>query len=209
MSEVRSQVNSSGHSGPEALLDAIGAHLDRSQELLSGIDLILDRTGHCRQDVARAFGSVDCLLVALAKRFADQLGALLTRDGIKDVAAARDILIRFGIAVSKEYTASFVGLVRLVIAEGARSKELRDKVYEAGPARVSRELCEFLAAARDAEVLDLPEPALATEQLMGVLREPLYQALLLHPIAESVAERSDVITAAIDLFLDGCARRSL
>jgi hypothetical protein len=145
----------------------------------------------------------------LAKRFADQLGALLTRDGIKDVAAARDILIRFGIAVSKEYTASFVGLVRLVIAEGARSKELRDKVYEAGPARVSRELCEFLAAARDADVLDLPEPALATEQLMGVLREPLYQALLLHPMAESVADRSDVITAAIDLFLDGCARRSL
>lgn len=208
MTESFGRAKHGGDPDTGATLDAISVHLDKDQRLLSGIDQLFGRAGYSKHDILTAFGGVEEFLVALASRYADQLADLLTRRDINDITAAREILIRFGTAAWKNYSATFVGLVRLIIAEGARSRDLRDRVYEAGPTRVSKALCEFLIAARDAGVLDVPDAPLATEQLMGALREPLYQALLLHPMAEAAADRADAAMAAIDLFLDGCARRS-
>ncbi|MFG1428823.1 TetR/AcrR family transcriptional regulator C-terminal domain-containing protein [Roseixanthobacter glucoisosaccharinicivorans] len=208
MTEPNGEARHSGHASAEAALEAIGRHLDGDQTFLSGIDPLLDRAGYSQHDVLAMFGTVDELLVALARHYADQLSAPLIRRDLNDVAIVRDSLVHFGIRARKEYAATLVGLVRLIIAEGARSKDLRDRIYAAGPGCVSSKLCAFLAAAKDAGVLDLLDASLATEQLMGVLREPLYQALLLHPMDEAAADREDAATAAVDLFLDGCTRRS-
>lgn len=207
MTESFGRARHSGQPDKGAVLDAVSVHLDRDERLLSGIDPLLERCGCTKRDILTTFGSVDDFLVALAGRYADQLTDLLRPGDIRALDVARDVLKQFGLAAWKNYTTTLVGLVRLIIAEGARSQNLRDRVYEAGPIRVSKALCEFLAHARDSGVLDIADPSLATEQLMGVLREPLYQALLLHPMAEAAAERTDIVAAAIDLFLDGCAGR--
>ena len=91
------------------------------------------------------------------------------------------------------------------MTEGARNPALKKRVYEAGQAIVTLRLREFLAAANERGILSISDAQLYAEQLMGLLREPLYQALVLSPATRQEGAAADRVRASIERFIHGCA----
>ncbi|AJE46486.1 TetR/AcrR family transcriptional regulator [Celeribacter indicus] len=189
------------------MLQRLSASLNDAGGTVIGIDRIIERSGYSRPDILFTFGSIDDLLVTIAERKAAFLSAPL-RDcrRIVNLQSARSVLIDFGKLAWNEYSTSMIALVRLMIAEGARSPDLRRRVYDAGPSSVSFELSQFFTKADVAGVLKVPETHLAAEQLLGMLREPLYEALVLHPAGSSASDEAGAVAASVDLVLHGCKR---
>ncbi|WP_283809276.1 TetR/AcrR family transcriptional regulator C-terminal domain-containing protein [Bradyrhizobium sp. LMTR 3] len=117
---------------------------------------------------------------------------------------ARKTLIAFGRVAWKEYSTTLVGLIRMMMTEGARNPALKKRVHEAGQATITLKLREFLSAANERGILSISDAQLYAEQLMGLLREPLYQALMLSP-ARSQDGGVDRVRATIETFIQGCA----
>jgi DHA2 family multidrug resistance protein len=102
---------------------------------------------------------------------------LVRRARPSNVDDARETLIAFGRVAWKEYSTTLVGFIRMMMAQGARNPALKKRVHEAGHAAVTLKLREFLSAANESGILSISDAQLYAEQLMGLLREPLYQAL--------------------------------
>jgi hypothetical protein len=131
---------------------------------------------------------------------------LIEHGKIVDREFARRVLTDFGTLARREYSTSLIALVRLMIAEGARNPDLRKRVYEAGPAAVAFELQKLFSDAHEAGILKVPDSHLAAEQLLGLLREPLYQALKFNSEAPSTIDEKEPVMTSVDLVLDGCAK---
>ena len=182
----------------EALADPKGA--------LAGLNNILDRSGYSEEDIRSAFESVDDLIVAIAEREAFLISQPLARRAPpRTVDDARDTLIAFGRVAWEEYSTTLVGFVRMMMTEGTRNPPLKKRVYEAGSAIVTLKLREFLSEANERGILSISDPQLYAEQLMGLLREPLYQALMLNPATSQEGAAADRVKASIERFVHGCA----
>lgn len=174
---------------------------------LGGFTGILARAGCSDEEIRATFGCVDDLAVAIAEHEASLRLQPLARRGRPDTLDdARDALIAFGDVAWKAYATTLVGFVRLMMVEGARNPVLKKRMYEAGPAAVTSTLGEFLSDAHDRGILSISNVRLFAEQLMGLLREPLYQALLLSPPTNP--DGAAAVRASIDRFVHGCARTS-
>lgn len=196
-----------GHEQRNDILNTLSVALRDPTGALFGIDPILDRQGYSRRQVVSVFGSVEEFLVLITKRKAAFLSTPFTECAlITDLEFARRVLTDFGTLAWDEYSTSIIALVRLMMAEGARSPDLRRRVYEAGPVSVACKLRQFFSKAHEDGVLTIPEPRLAAEQLLGILREPLYQALMLNPAPPPAADEEGPVAASIKLVLNGCMR---
>nr|WP_283807498.1 TetR/AcrR family transcriptional regulator C-terminal domain-containing protein [Bradyrhizobium retamae] len=119
---------------------------------------------------------------------------------------ARETLIAFGRVAWKEYSTTLVGFIRMMMTEGARNPALKKRVHEAGQAIVTLKLREFLSAANERGILSVSDAQLYAEQLLGLLREPLCQALMLSPAMRQKGAAADRVRARIESFIRGCAR---
>jgi DHA2 family multidrug resistance protein len=181
-----------------ALADPSGA--------LAGFNSILDRSGYSEEDILSAFASVDDLIAAVAEREASVISQPLARRVRPwTLDDARDTLIAFGRVAWQEYSTTLVGFVRMMMTEGTRNPPLKKRVYEAGSAIVTLKLREFLSDANERGILSISDPQLYAEQLMGLLREPLYQALMLNPATSQEGVAADRVKASIERFVHGCA----
>lgn len=196
-------------SRPDARTDivlAISEALADPSDALAGLDSILDRTGYSEEDIRSTFESIDDLAVAIAERKAFLISQPLARRGrLGTLDDARDTLIAFGLAAWEKYSTTLVGFVRMVMAEGAGNLPLRKRVHEAGPAAVTLKLREFLSEANERGILSISDAQLYAEQLMGLLRAPLYQAVLLNPATTREGAAADSVRASIERFVHGCA----
>ena len=172
-------------SGPDAragIVLAVSEVLARSTGAPADFDSVLDRSGYSKEDILSAFESIDDLVVAIAEHKASLIPQPLARRArpgtVDDV---RETLVAFGRVAWKEYSTTLVGFIRMMMAEGARNPALKKRVYEAGQAIVTLKLREFLSAANEKGILSISDAQLYAEQLIGLLREPLYQALMLSP----------------------------
>jgi len=100
-----------------------------------------------------------------------------------------------------------LGIYRVIIAEGPRFPELVNAFIEAGPLPFRKMLAEFLEAANRRGTLKVPNPILAANQLVWLVRGPLYLERILN-ISETVWEKQnvdEVVTSAVDVFVKGYA----
>ncbi len=182
----------------EALANPNGAPAD--------LDSILDRSGYSKEDILSAFESVDDLIVAIAEHKASLISQPLVRRARPGtVDDARETLIAFGRVAWKEYSTTLVGFIRMMMTEGARNPALKKRVHEAGQAIVTLKLRKFLSAANERGILSISDAQLYAEQLLGLLREPLYQALMLTPAMRQDGGAADRVRASIESFIHGCA----
>jgi MFS transporter, DHA2 family, multidrug resistance protein len=182
----------------EALAHSIGAPAD--------LDSILDRSGYSQEAILSSFESIDALMVAIAEHKASLILLPLARSArpgtVEDV---RETLIAFGRVAWKEYSTTLVGFIRMMMAEGARNPALKKRVHEAGQVTVTRKLGEFLSAANERGILSVSNAHLYAEHLLGLLREPLYQALMLSPALRQEEAAADRVRASVESFIHGCA----
>lgn len=118
---------------------------------------------------------------------------------------ARETLIAFGRIAWNEYSTTLVGVIRLMMAEGTSNPALRKRVYEVGQSVVTLNLRRFLSAANEQKVLAISDAQLYAEQLLGLLREPLYQALMLSPATHLEGAAADRVRVSVESFIHGCA----
>jgi DHA2 family multidrug resistance protein len=167
---------------------------------------ILDRSGYSKEDILSAFESVDDLIVAIAEHKASLISQPLVRRARPGtIDDARETLIAFGRVAWKEYSTTLVGFIRMMMTVGARNPALKKRVHEAGQATVTLKLREFLSAANERGILSITDAQLYAEQLLGLLREPLYQALMLSPAMRQEAAAADRVKASVEGFIHGYA----
>lgn len=92
---------------------------------------------------------------------------------------------------------------RLVIAESHRFPELGRAFYEAGPTRVLGLLSEFLARATARGELSIPDPGIAAELLLSMVKGNLHLRSELGYPPAGEDERKRLVRAAVDLFVKG------
>ncbi|MEO9191125.1 MAG: TetR/AcrR family transcriptional regulator [Acetobacteraceae bacterium] len=91
---------------------------------------------------------------------------------------------------------------RVVLAESVRFPELGRAFFEGGPATARTLVGSWLAQQASAGRLRVPDPEVAAEQLMALLRAGLHlRATLGVPPAPSEAEIDATVTAAVATFL--------
>jgi DHA2 family multidrug resistance protein len=182
----------------EALAHPCGAPVD--------LDSILDRSGYSKEEILSAFESIDDLIVAIAEHKASLISQPLVRRARPGtVEDARETLVAFGRVAWKEYSTTLVGFIRMMMTEGARNPALKKRVHEAGQVTVTLKLREFLSTANERGILSITDAQLYAEQLLGLLREPLYQALMLSPAMRREGAAADRVRASIESFIHGCA----
>jgi DHA2 family multidrug resistance protein len=195
-------------SRPDARTDivlAISKALADPSDAFAGLNNILDRGGYSEEDVRSTFESVEDLVVAIAEHEAFLISQpLVRRVRPNTLDDARDTLIAFGLVAWREYSTTLVGFVRMMMAEGTRNPLLKKRVYEVGSAIVTLRLREFLSEANERGILSISDAQVYAEQLMGLLREPLYQALMLNPATSQKGTATDRVKASIERFLHGC-----
>jgi len=97
-----------------------------------------------------------------------------------------------------------IGFLRKAMTEGL-GHEIRRRLYEEGPATITAALCDYLDAAARKGRLAFANSAYATESLMAMLREPLYQELTLHSQDFTFyGSAEEAVEQAVDIFLSGC-----
>jgi TetR/AcrR family transcriptional repressor of mexJK operon len=126
---------------------------------------------------------------------------IMPADALPDVTTADETALR---AIGNRILRFFlrdrsVAMHRLVIAESARFPELGRAFYDYGPV-VGRERLAAWMAGRPS--LEVPEPELAAEQFLGLLRTGLYLRVTLGLAPEpSEAAVDEVVSAAVRTFL--------
>jgi len=188
----------------QAVLDAAAkAFLERGYEGTT-VDLVADGAGAARRTVYHQFGSKDGLFAAVVEhlwsglRFEAPPGGLAdgdVRGRLSEIA--RQIVEYWRSPVARDF-------LRLVIVEGPRFPALLDGYYRKGKLPVFTALSERLRDFSRAGLLvaDVAEdPALAAQQLIGLLNESLLWPRLLGAPAPTDADRRHFESAAVDMFM--------
>ena len=196
----------------ERILNAIFATLAEQKRAATELQETVERSGIPLEEVTAEFPDLDDLMVALAARQAEIVSAPLARlldHGGAGVGDVRAELLRFSHGLREAYGAVLIGVARVAMTEGSRHREIRQRVYEQGPAAVMATLQRYLQCAADEGKVTLQGSGLEAECLMAMLREPMYRELTMHTQELTpYATPSDAVEAAVDLLLKGCQRGS-
>lgn len=195
-----------GRGRRERILDAVTRVLTEQKRNATEMRAVVEESALPLEDVAAEFPKLDDLVVAIASReaarAAEPLRSAMESGGFDDV---RSELIKFGTGLRAAYSSVLIGFLRVAMTEGSRRRELRGRVYGAGPAAVTAVLREYLDAAAGKGRLAFAHSGYAAESLMGMLREPLYQELTLHSDElTSYGTADEAVEQAVDRFLEGC-----
>lgn len=101
------------------------------------------------------------------------------------------------------YTSEFGRNVhRIAVAESARFPELGREFYRTGPEFAREQIGEFLSAAMEAGVMDIPDVPLAADQFVMLCQADLHDRVLLNGQTRfSAAEVDRVADGAVQMFL--------
>lgn len=95
---------------------------------------------------------------------------------------------------------------RVVVGEAHRFPELARAFYDAGPARTMEQITAYMADISQRGLLAIPDPQLAAEQLVGLVKSHTHlRYMLCLADRPSEDELNRIIDAAVNLFIKGYA----
>lgn len=95
-----------------------------------------------------------------------------------------------------------LGIYRVIISEGPRFPELAKAFYESGPLPAKLILADYFRRASEKGLLKVPNPRLAAEQMVWLVRGPLYLRRFFNfPDAPGEPTVDQVIDGAVDTML--------
>lgn len=170
------------------------------------MDAIAREAGVSKATLYAHFASKQDLFAAIIRGECRRHAAALAPpdSGHEDVGAA---LRQFGRAFAElVFSPPAIAVYRIIFAEAPRFPELGRAFYEAAPRPTSTHLAAFLRQASERGELAVPDPELAAEQLLAMLKGTRDTRCLLGvappPSPVELARRVD---SAVDLFLRGYA----
>ncbi len=169
----------------------------------ASMDTIAREAGVSKATLYAHFSSKERLFAAVVAAECQRHADLLEQIEAKQIpidAALRKIATWF---VSFLVRPDVLAVHRIVVAESHRFPELGRAFYEAGPTTVQHRMAEFLSRAVGRGELAIPDPEIAAELFLSMVKGHLHlQAELGLPIRDE-AKREQVVRAAVDLFVSG------
>jgi AcrR family transcriptional regulator len=192
-----------------AILEAARAIILEQGYEAAGVDAIARRAGVSKATLYAYFSSKAELFGAMIERACRQAFADLFADAIDHDDVARGLTQIAHEFASVAMSPDSLAINRVVMAEAVRFPELGRAYYEAGPSLVIDAVTEFIMAANRAGKLSVPEPRLAAEQFVGMIRSDLYMRLILR-IEGGAGTQSPLAAAdgAVRTFLAAFAPRA-
>lgn len=198
-----------GRARRERILEAVTRVLTDEKRSATEMQAVVEDSALPIEEVRAEFPDLDDLVVAIASRLAarvsEPLRSAMRSGGFDDV---RSDLHAFGAVLRAAFSSVIIGFLRVAMTEGSRHKELRERIYAAGPAVVETALCDYLDAAARKGRLSFANTAYAAESLIAMLREPLYEELTVHSQEFTFyGSAEEAVEQAVDRFLRGCDAR--
>ncbi|MTI43300.1 TetR family transcriptional regulator [Roseibium hamelinense] len=165
----------------------------------ASMDRISERANVSKRTVYNHFDNKEVLFRAINQCLADQLNAALEIDW-DPALPIRDALIRLGWAEGDlMISPCFMNLARMIMSETIRDPDLAADMN----ARMTKleVFAEFMKRANDEGKLDIPDPALAAEQFLGLIKS---RAFYPNIYANRVPDRNEmdrIITESVDMML--------
>ncbi len=200
-------VKTKGHPGKrEAILTAaLDVFLDCGYAAAS-VDAIAARAGVSKATIYAHFAGKEALFGTLIADRCDACFGRIEQPALDETGlrAALTKLARdfFDLVTAPEALAMF----RVVVAEAARFPEVGRAFYAAGPAPGLEAITRFFAEIDRRGLLDIPDPRLAAEYLVGMLRSDTYLSMLLG-LSGPKRPVEAMIDGAVDLIMRGYAPR--
>ena len=163
----------------QAIMDAAREVILEEGYGAASVDAIARRAGVSKATLYAYFNSKAELFGAMVERACRTSFAPLFADGIDQEDVARGLTQIAQNFATVLMTPSSLALNRVVMGEAVRFPELGRAYYEGGPALVVGAVTDYLMAANRAGRLSVPEPRLAAEQFVGMIRSDLYMRLIL------------------------------
>ncbi len=186
----------------EAILSAALSVFLESGYAAASMDVVATRAGVSKATVYAHFTSKDSLFGALIAARCDSCFGYLEQPDV-DAGGLRASLIKIGRDFFDMVTApDALGMFRVVVAEAPRFPEVGEAFYQAGPAPGLQAMSRFFAELTRRGLLDTPDPRLAAEFFVGMLRSETYLLRLLglpgptRPVEETIERAVDVIMRA-------------
>jgi len=201
-----------GRGRRDRVLAAVSRVLTDEKRNATEIRSVIEDSGLPLSEVIVEFPNLDDLVVAVASqeatRVIEPLRSAMRSGAFDDV---RSTLIEFGAGLHAAYSSVLVGFLRVEMTEGSRhNKQLRRRVYDEGPVAITAALRDYLDAAAKKGKLAVANSVYAAESLMGMLREPLYQELIVHSQGLTFyGSAEEAVQHAVDIFLRGCDAREI
>ena len=164
------------------------------------------RAGVSKGTIYRHFENADALLRAVLERLYEEM----VGNGPDTAGSPGDVrakLSALGLHLL-DFLVSEQGvrILRTVIAHGARHASHGELIYQAGPVAFVQRAAEYLQQAHQQGLIELDDPLLRAEQLIGMWKGSLVNGLLMNgrPIPDQ-AEKSYRVNSAIELLLKALA----
>lgn len=179
----------------------------RKQFIASGfhgtsMDVVAQEAGVSRRTVFNLFKTKAALFEAVVEHLWTSL--TITREGDwAEVTDPRVGLTRLATEIVEFWAdPGSVGMLTMVIAESLRSPDILEEFTRAGKQPAFRATVRYLEKLNASGILDIAEPTLAANQLIGLLNEPLLWSQVLGLTKRPSREkRETVIRSAVDVFL--------
>lgn len=201
-------------SGTEAerldlLLDAATTVFLKEGYGLASIAQIARAAGVSTRTIYENFPNKSALLIATVKRLVVNELAQVIEDGVLNTCTPDAALTRLGTVILTRVTSQdAIRLYRLGLAEVARTPDLAETVYQAGPMHTESLVAGYLKAQVSRGTLHIDDPVKAARLFIGmVTAAPLQIALfgLTQRIVQT--ELDQHIQSAVKLFLTGTLPR--
>lgn len=193
-------------SKPAQILEAASDLFLRDGFGAVSMDAVAREAGVSKATLYAHFESKDRLFSALVKRECGRLFGQGVDHGLDGLPPAEGLTLIGRRFVSLLMSPKAVAGHRIVVAEAARFPELARTFYEAGPGPTIAKVAGYLVGLNAAGLLKVPDPALAAEQFLGMLKSHLHLRLLLGmQTAPSPEDLERLIAAAVHLFVRGYA----
>jgi TetR/AcrR family transcriptional repressor of mexJK operon len=168
----------------------------------TSMDSIAREAGVSKATLYAHFADKAALFAAIISSECERKAQILWDDSADrtDVRGVLDAVARSAIRFGTE--AETLAIYRIVVGETGRFPELGRVFYETGPRRVLSRLAEYLREVSDKGLLEIPDPRLAAEQFVGMVRGAHYLRRLLRIEEEPEApDPEQIIESAVNVFL--------
>ena len=170
------------------------------------MDAVARAAGVSKATLYAHFSSKDQLFATIiGDACRNNIGAegFLPISGMASLDDLRAALTRFGQRMIRFFLEpESLAIHRIVMAESARFPELGQAFYDNGPVRVRGSLALWLAEQARSGWLHLPDPAVAAEHFVALVRGNLYlRASLNLPRDPELPNAEEAIVAVVDMFL--------
>jgi AcrR family transcriptional regulator len=185
----------------EKILEAAG-HLFREQGYGAvSMDQIARDAGVSKATVYAHFESKERLFAAIIEN-----GCSAYLEGIvpevEQLDDMREALTRICRSIENFLLApKTIGIYRVIIAEGIRFPELAQAFVQNGPLPFLKILSEFFDCANKRGLLNVPNPRLASHQLVWLVRGPLYMRRILNLDLPNEPGVDDVVAGAVEMMM--------